>query len=74
VTARLQGADGVDGSRVDITHDGLATLGGEGRFDGGGGVVEAPCEEGVVDELISTISMVVKGEGRFGNLQLPTPP
>jgi hypothetical protein len=36
---------------VDVAHDGLATFGGERGFDGGGGVVEAPGEEGVVDEL-----------------------
>jgi hypothetical protein len=36
---------------MDVAHDGLAALRGEGGFDRGGGVVEAPGEEGVVDEL-----------------------
>jgi hypothetical protein len=52
VSAGLHGADWVYRGRVHVAHDGLAAFRGEAGLDWGSRMVETPCEEGVVYELL----------------------
>jgi hypothetical protein len=74
VTTGLHGANRINRRSVRIAHDRLAALRWEAGFDGRCGVVQTPCEEGVVYELSLRVSNDLFNNSRNMNLQLPKPP